>query len=32
VAEQLTRAGNTSLDLITNQQHVVLVAERASFL
>lgn len=32
MAEQLARASNTSLDLIANQEHLVLIAECASLL
>lgn len=32
VAQQLTRAGNTGLDLIADQKHVVLITESASLL
>jgi hypothetical protein len=32
VTQQLTRAGNTSLDLVTDQEYIVLVAQSASLL
>lgn len=32
VAQQLARAGDTSLDLVADQQHIVLVAECAGLL
>lgn len=32
VAQQLTRAGNASLDLVANQKHIVLIAEGARLL